>query len=95
MFLLLSFDELTKSKEVVVVMNKKEDFTRRVLIYTTLMVLRRMKEQLGLDGMCAFLESYTRMIDEISPEVKKAVMQELQTKGVDQFYMSNSRLISS
>lgn len=71
-------------------MEKKSDFSRRVLIYTTLMVLRKMRDQLGIEAMGSFLESYTRMIDAMSPQVKEQAIKELEKQGFERFYINNN-----
>lgn len=65
-------------------------FQEVVLIYTTLMVLRKMRDQLGIEAMGSFLESYTRMIDVMSPQVKEEAIKELEKQGFERFYINNN-----
>lgn len=65
-----------------------EPSLRKVSVYTTLLILKNMRERLGLEAMCSFLDGYTRMIERSSPAIREAVMRELQEKALQHLYES-------
>ena len=65
-----------------------EPASRKISVYTTLIILKNMKDRLGLEAMCSFLEGYTRMIERASPDIREVVMRELQQKALKDLYES-------
>ncbi len=68
--------------------NSLEASSRKVSVYTTLVILKNMRERLGLEAMCSFLDGYTRMIERTSPDIREVVLRELQEKALRQLYES-------
>ncbi|NTV30043.1 MAG: hypothetical protein HGA80_08200 [Candidatus Omnitrophica bacterium] len=65
----------------------KGELSRRlIVIYTVLLVLRHMRDRLGIEAMVQFLDSYTRTIERIEPDVKKAVNEELMERALQDLH---------
>jgi hypothetical protein len=59
---------------------------RLVSVYTVLLILRNMRDRLGIEAMTDFLERYTKTIERVSPQVKDAVNDELLDRALHGLY---------
>lgn len=54
--------------------------------YTVLCILRKMKDQMGLEAMLEYLEKYLMTIESHNPQLKMAVIQALSRLNVANIY---------
>ena len=59
---------------------------RLISIYTVLLILRNMRDRLGIEAMVDFLEQYTKTIERVSPDIKEAVNDELLDRSLHELY---------
>lgn len=57
-----------------------------ISIYTVLCILRRMKEELGLEAMLEYYGKYLEIIETHNPELKSAVNKALALMSVEKMY---------
>lgn len=60
--------------------------TNSIAIYTVLCILRRMKEQLGLEAMLEYLDKYLATIETHNPQLKAAVEKAMGMMSVEKMY---------
>jgi len=60
--------------------------SRLVSVYTVLLILRNMRDRLGIEAMVDFLERYTKTIERVTPEIKEAVNDELLERALHGLY---------
>lgn len=67
--------------------NSESHLSRRLIaVYTVLLILRNMRDRLGIEAMLSFLESYTRTIERVNPDIKDAVNEELLERALKGLY---------
>ena len=54
--------------------------------YTVLCILRKMKNQMGLEVMLEYLEKYLEVIENYNPRLKMAVIEALSRLNVEKIY---------
>ncbi len=64
---------------------------RLIIIYTVLLVLKKMRDRLGIEAMLDFLDSYTKAIERIKPEIKNAVNNELLDRALQELHQTVCR----
>ena len=57
-----------------------------VATYTMLCVLKKMRDQMGLEAMIEYLEKYLCIIEEHNPQLKMAVKHALTLLNVEKIY---------
>lgn len=57
-----------------------------IAIYTVLCILRRMKQEVGLEAMLEYLDKYLGTIEAHNPQVKSAVEKALGMMSVEKMY---------
>lgn len=57
-----------------------------ISVYTVLCLLRRMKDQLGLEAMLEYLDKYLATIERYNPELKRAVEKAIGMMSVEKIY---------
>ncbi|MBF0485230.1 MAG: hypothetical protein HQL16_01820 [Candidatus Omnitrophica bacterium] len=58
----------------------------KVSVYTTLIILKDMRERLGIEAMLSFLEKYVTLIEKRDPGIKEAVSSELKDRALVSLY---------
>jgi len=62
--------------------------SRTIAVYTVLLVLRNMKERVGIEAMVEFIDRYTSTIEQLNPDIKEAVNYELLERALHGLYES-------
>lgn len=57
-----------------------------IAIYTVLCILRRMKQEVGLEAMLEYLDKYLGTIEAHNPQLKQAVVKALGIMSVEKMY---------
>ena len=57
-----------------------------IAIYTVLCILRRMKQEVGLEAMLEYLDKYLGAIEAHNPQLKQAVAKALGMMSVERMY---------
>ncbi len=60
--------------------------TNSIAIYTVLCILRRMKQEVGLEAMLEYLDKYLGVIEANNPQLKHAVAKALGMMSVEKMY---------
>ena len=60
--------------------------TNSIAIYTVLCILRRMKQEVGLEAMLEYLDKYLGTIETHNPRLKHAVAKALGLMSVEKMY---------
>jgi hypothetical protein len=64
---------------------------RKIVVYTTLVVLNQMRHELGLEPMILFLERYIRSIEKSDPYIKEVIDSEMKKKALFRIYQNMSQ----
>ena len=57
-----------------------------IAVYTTLVLLRRMRRQLGMEAMLEYMDAYLTMIEKTNPRLRKVVALILSSMNLDAMY---------
>jgi hypothetical protein len=59
---------------------------RRIAVYTTIRVLMNMRDRLGLEAMCSFMERYADLMEHEAPGIRRIVASGLEEKALQGLY---------
>lgn len=65
---------------------QRPKITDSIAVYTQLVILLRMRHELGLEAMLEYLDAYVGMVQCSNPELRRAVDKALSVMSVRQIY---------